>query len=166
MDFGDAIRALKQGKRVTRRGWNGRGMFLYLKPATMVKAEWCHDPELKSLCEANGGELLALGTICMYTHDSTGRNAILTGWLASQVDILAEDWEIYIGDELLWVTIEQIMDRVDCEKILDKNFRSKVVQTLHHRIRVMHGFYVTHERVEKTALEIADKKYHEAMEKI
>lgn len=95
MDFGDAIRALKRGKKVTRRGWNGRGMFLYLKPATMVKAEWCHDPELKALCEANGGELLALGTICMYTHDSTGRNAILTGWLASQSDMLLEDWEIY-----------------------------------------------------------------------
>ena len=94
MDFGKAIEALKQGKKVTRKGWNGRGMFLYLKPSTMVKSEWCHDLELKKLVDANGGELLALGTICMYTHDSTGRNAILTGWLASQSDMLLEDWEI------------------------------------------------------------------------
>ena len=94
MDFGKAIEALKQGKKVTRKGWNGKGMFLYLKPATMVKPEWCHDPELKKLVDANGGELLALGTICMYTHDSTGRNAILTGWLASQSDMLLEDWEV------------------------------------------------------------------------
>ena len=42
----------------------------------------------------NGGEILALGTICMYTHDSTGRKAILTGWLASQSDMLLEDWNI------------------------------------------------------------------------
>jgi hypothetical protein len=28
----------------------------------------------------------------MYTHDSTGRKAVLTGWLASQSDIFAEDW--------------------------------------------------------------------------
>ena len=44
--------------------------------------------------EQNGGEILALGTICMFTHDSTGRKAILTGWLASQSDMLCEDWYI------------------------------------------------------------------------
>ena len=97
MDFGKAIEALKQGKKVTRRGWNGKGMFLYLKPATTIKTDMCHDPELKKLVEANGGELLGLPTICMYTHDSTGRNAILTGWLASQSDMLLEDWEVYNG---------------------------------------------------------------------
>ena len=35
-----------------------------------------------------------LRTICMYTHDGSGRKAILTGWLASQSDMLSEDWEI------------------------------------------------------------------------
>lgn len=94
MTFGQAIEALKQGKKVARRGWNGKGMYLWLKPATVVRSEWCHDPELKALVDANGGELLALGTICMYTHDSTGRKAILTGWLASQSDMLLEDWVI------------------------------------------------------------------------
>ena len=33
MDFGDAVRALKDGKRVARKGWNGKGMFLYFVPA-------------------------------------------------------------------------------------------------------------------------------------
>ena len=94
MNFGMAIEALKKGKKVTRKGWNGKGMFLWLKPAGVIKAEWCKDPELKALVDENGGEIAALGTICMYTHDSTGRKAILTGWLASQSDILAEDWEI------------------------------------------------------------------------
>ena len=94
MTFGQAIEAMKQGKKVARRGWNGKGMHLWLKPATVVRSEWCHDPELKALVDANGGELLALGTICMYTHDSTGRKAILTGWLASQSDMLYEDWVI------------------------------------------------------------------------
>lgn len=94
MDFGKAIEALKQGKKVSRKGWNGKGMFLWLKPATVVKSEWCKDPLLKSLAECNGGEIPALGTICMFTHDSTGRKAVLTGWLASQSDILLEDWEI------------------------------------------------------------------------
>jgi hypothetical protein len=49
---------------------------------------------LKGLVEANGGEILGLGTICMHTHDSTGRKAILTGWLASQSDMLFDDWQI------------------------------------------------------------------------
>ena len=48
----------------------------------------------ESSCCANGGEMEALGTICMYTHDGSGRKAILTGWLASQSDMLSEDWEI------------------------------------------------------------------------
>lgn len=94
MTFGEAIEALKQGKKVQRLGWNGKGMFLWLKPATTIKSEWCKDPMLKSLCDENGGEILALGTICMYTHDSTGRKAILTGWLASQSDMLLDDWVV------------------------------------------------------------------------
>lgn len=94
MDFGKALEALKAGKRVARKGWNGKGMFLWLKPAMEIKSEWCKDPMLKDLVDANGGTLAALGTICMYTHDSTGRKAILTGWLASQSDMLLEDWEI------------------------------------------------------------------------
>ena len=68
-------------------------MYLWLMPATTVKAEWCKEPVLKKLAEDNGGEIECLGTIRMFTHDSTGRNAILTGWLASQSDMLAEDWD-------------------------------------------------------------------------
>jgi hypothetical protein len=94
LTFGDALEALKNGKKVSRKGWNGKGMFLWLKPATTVKSEWCKDEFLKNLVDENGGEILGLGTVCMYTHDSTGRKAILTGWLASQSDMLSEDWEI------------------------------------------------------------------------
>lgn len=93
--FGEAIEALKQGKKVARKGWNGKDMFLWLKPEAEIKSEWCKDPELKALVDENGGTIKALGTICMYTHDGTGRRAILTGWLASQSDMLLEDWCIY-----------------------------------------------------------------------
>lgn len=90
MNFGKAIEALKEGKKVTRKGWNGKGMFLWLKPSAIIKSEWCKDSELKALVDENGGTMEALGTICMKTAD----NKILTGWLASQSDMLAEDWEI------------------------------------------------------------------------
>ena len=90
LDFGGAIKALKEGKRVAREGWNGKGMWLWLKQGTMIKAEWCKDKALKSIAEKNGGEIEGLGTICMKTAD----NKILTGWLASQTDMLSEDWVV------------------------------------------------------------------------
>lgn len=92
--FGEAIEALKAGKRVTRAGWNGRGMYLWLMPEAVVKAEWCREPHLKRLAEENGGEISCLGAIRMFTVNAAGRRAILTGWLASQSDMLSEDWEI------------------------------------------------------------------------
>lgn len=90
MNFGQAIEALKEGKKVSRTGWNGKNMYLWLKPATTIKSDWCKDPMLKEIVESNGGETEALGTICMKTAD----NKILTGWLASQTDMLSEDWII------------------------------------------------------------------------
>lgn len=86
--FGQAVESLKSGRKVARKGWNGKGMFLWLKPFAMVKSEWCKDPMLKDIADRNGGEIEALGTICMKTAD----NKILTGWLANQTDILSCDW--------------------------------------------------------------------------
>lgn len=60
MNFGQAIEALKEGHKVARQGWNGKGMFLWLKPAATIKAEWCKDPRLKVIAELNGGEIEAL----------------------------------------------------------------------------------------------------------
>lgn len=92
MTFGQAIELMKAGKYVTRRGWNGRGMYLWLMPAATVKAEWCREPHLKKLAEANGGEIECLPSVRMYTVDSSGRRAVLTGWLASQTDMTSDDW--------------------------------------------------------------------------
>lgn len=90
MTFGAAIEALKHGKFVARRGWNGKGMYLWLMQPATVKAEWCKEPHLKALAEKNGGTIEALGSIRMLTADGK----ILTGWNASQADILSEDWII------------------------------------------------------------------------
>ena len=90
MDFGDAIRGLKKGECVSRRGWNGRNMYLWLLPAAQVKADWCREPHLKKLAEKTG-HIEALGSIRMLTADGK----VLTGWLASQTDVLAEDWFRY-----------------------------------------------------------------------
>lgn len=90
MTFGFAIEALKKGLKVARKGWNGKGMYLWLKPAVTIKSDWCKDPMLKEIVDANGGKTEAFGTICMKTAD----NRILTGWSGNQIDVLSEDWII------------------------------------------------------------------------
>lgn len=90
MTFGMAIEAMKRGKKVSRKGWNGKGMYLWILPAASVKAEWCKEPHLKTLAEQNGGEVECLGSVRMKTADGK----VLTGWLASQTDMLAEDWTV------------------------------------------------------------------------
>lgn len=90
LNFGQAIEALKSGRRVSRAGWNGKGMYLWLLPAFQVPAAWCKEPRLLKLAEENGGSVDCLPSIRMKTAD----NKVLTGWLASQTDMLSEDWEI------------------------------------------------------------------------
>ena len=96
LDFGRAIRALKAGKRVARAGWNGKGMFLWLLPAGQVPKSAIHDPALRAVIDEHteGDTFNALPSIRMWTRDSTGRWGVLTGWLASQTDMLSEDWQI------------------------------------------------------------------------
>jgi hypothetical protein len=92
-NFGKAIEALKQGKRIAREGWNGKGMFLFLLPTATVPTKAIHDPMLREVIEKEiGGDTFeALGSIRMFTSDKK----ILTGWLASQTDMLSEDWVIF-----------------------------------------------------------------------
>jgi hypothetical protein len=91
MDFGDAIRALKWGKKVQRAGWNGKGMWLALSPGkTSLPAESFWAQPNREYAEARGGGADVLPCITMKT--ATGE--ILMGWLASQTDMLAEDWSV------------------------------------------------------------------------
>lgn len=70
MDFGMAIMLLKKGERMARDGWNGKGMWLELQV-----------PDAHSK--------MSLPYIYMKTADDN-----LVPWLASQTDVLAEDWRI------------------------------------------------------------------------
>lgn len=104
LTFGLAIEALKLGKCVARKGWNGKGMYIFLRPSdkinirTVVEKVKSLPESVKSKIDAsddriNPGEF-GLKTIefgaylCMKAADNT----IVNGWLASQTDILAEDW--------------------------------------------------------------------------
>lgn len=88
MNFGQAIEALKQGKKVSRAGWNGKGMWLILVPGTPM----AHMREGSAYQKAGVSECEILPHIDMWTTNAEGRRAMLPGWLASQSDMLADDW--------------------------------------------------------------------------
>lgn len=77
MNFGDAIAAMKDGQRVARAGWNGKGMWLRLIGFYQLDGH-PHTLGLK-----------LLPWIGMKTADGA-----FVPWLASQTDMLAEDWEV------------------------------------------------------------------------
>lgn len=79
MTFGLAVEALKKGLKVTRKGWNGKGMYLFL----------AHGEDLTS-CLFKENEPKCVDSICMKTAQDT----IVVGWLASQTDMLSEDYYI------------------------------------------------------------------------
>lgn len=88
MSFGHAIAALKAGERVCRAGWNGRNMFLVLVPGSTGLTVDEGRPLAKAGLEV-GTSFNYLPHIDMWTAQGD-----LVPWLASQSDMLAEDWMI------------------------------------------------------------------------
>lgn len=89
-DFGLAIHALKAGKRVARAGWNGKGMWLMLQPGSTVAPDQVRSGAAKGRADEGAEAIVILPHIDMRAADG----AIVVGWLASQTDMLAEDWQL------------------------------------------------------------------------
>ena len=87
MNFGGAIKALKDGQKVRRAGWNGKGMWLCLMPDVVIP-EGIVNGRTKSFVPT--GDLRVGAYIVMWTAQGTWQ----PGWLASQPDMLADDWEV------------------------------------------------------------------------
>lgn len=85
LHFGAAVEALKGGARVAREGWNGKGMFLFLVNGSTFTVN--REPLLSIL--GAGTEVQYHAHIDMKTAQGT-----VVPWLASQTDVLAEDWVI------------------------------------------------------------------------
>jgi hypothetical protein len=87
MTFGEAIEALKSGARVCRAGWNGKGMWLCYTPPVVIP-EGIVNGRTKMFVPV--GDLRVGGYLVMWTADGTWQ----PGWLASQTDMLATDWQV------------------------------------------------------------------------
>lgn len=95
LDFGEALELLKQGKRVAREGWNGKGMFIVLMPALYLP---CYNSQASG-AKVNDRTAKHIGKDTPldsqpYIAMKTATNQWQPGWLASQADILAEDWVV------------------------------------------------------------------------
>lgn len=91
MKFGEALQLLEDGEAVRRSGWNGKGMWIAYSPgATMLPAEKFFSRCNAAFARSNGGAADVLPCLTMRTADGK----ILMGWLASQTDMLANDWEL------------------------------------------------------------------------
>lgn len=83
MAFGDALEAMKHGERVARKGWNGKDMYIFLA----CEPDFVTDADISAFDqrEVEVGDMLVM---------KTAQNTLQPGWLASQADMLAEDWYI------------------------------------------------------------------------
>lgn len=115
MNFGKAVEAIKRGQSVRRKGWNGKGMSIYLNKGNFdynqAEEVDLSDEDKEATIEQNikDGTLNTIdgihislfergdiGTVTRIPNINmtTATGSTVTGWLASQTDILAEDWEI------------------------------------------------------------------------
>lgn len=93
MDFGAAIRAMKAGAKVARKGWNGKGMWICLSwpgGPEKIEAHKFWSQHTREFAESQGGHAIAQPYFIM----KTASDELQSGWLASQSDMLAEDWEV------------------------------------------------------------------------
>jgi len=82
MTFGEAIEAAKNGARIQREGWNGKKQYVEL--ATCISYKDADGEIVNCTHDAIGNKALAF----------VGTSGVQMGWLASQADMLAEDWRI------------------------------------------------------------------------
>jgi hypothetical protein len=85
-DFGDAVKHLKEGGQIARTGWNGKNMYLFMigtDSSVPGTGGWTYT-------NGKNDNFPLLPFIAMKTADDK-----VVPWLASQTDILAEDWQIF-----------------------------------------------------------------------
>jgi hypothetical protein len=92
-DFGTAIAKLKAGMRVARSGWNGKGMWIVLMPELRLPPHSSQEPGAKvndRTAKHIGADAPLNSRPYLAMWNAAG--AWQPGWLASQADMLGEDW--------------------------------------------------------------------------
>lgn len=87
MNFSQALDAVKQGKKIAREGWNGKGLFVIYVPGTLNVKPTPGTPYANALSQET---VNIQGHLDLFTSSKE----MQPGWLATQSDLLSEDWEV------------------------------------------------------------------------
>lgn len=95
MNFGEALALLNAGSLVARKGWNGKNMFIYKTVGNIVSKEFIPKftslpYKVKEVLAKIDEDVVFQSSLTMFT----AQRQMQPGWLASQSDMLAEDWEV------------------------------------------------------------------------
>lgn len=94
MSFGTATKEMRKGLCVQRQGWNGKDMFIYLVDGSSVAKEGLKNEARTHLQSREScGQHTGLDRIGAHINMRAADNSVVAGWLASQTDILADDWQ-------------------------------------------------------------------------
>lgn len=106
LTYGQALENVQQGRLYARMGWNGKGMFIFIRPADTLPINILlgakslpqklkdYFERQKTLSFETDYKVHFTGYLCLKAAD----DSIVNGWLPSQSDMLADDWieyEIY-----------------------------------------------------------------------
>lgn len=92
MNFGQALEALKLGHRVARTGWNDKGMWIALTPGSVVDTSNTPIRGALAIYVAQPAPVPVHVTIGAHIDMRAADGSLVVGWLASQTDMLADDW--------------------------------------------------------------------------
>lgn len=89
MTFSKALQALKSGEKVAREGWNGKGMFIFLQEGYPFGIP--ANENTRKAIGLNPGDVVRIRP---YIAMLDAQGMVVSGWLASQTDLLSDDWDV------------------------------------------------------------------------
>lgn len=90
LSFSDALDYIKAYRKVQRKNWNGKGMYIYLQEGSILSLE-ARNPILQQEIDSRANSTVE---ICPHIDMKAADGTIVIGWLASQTDLLSNDWQI------------------------------------------------------------------------
>ena len=90
MNFGQALEELKQGKKLQREGWNGKGLFVVFQPSSDIQKNQIRNEILNDHYKNSYTESMVIQPHFMIKNS----NETVSTWVPSVNDCLAEDWAV------------------------------------------------------------------------
>lgn len=129
LTFSRALLGLQAGERLQREGWNGKNMWVALGAGSIaLPAEKFWNPHARQFAESNGGT----AAVDPYFILKTAQGTIQMGWVPSQADMLANDWQT-LPDEAKFSEPEVIHVFLDPNKPIAEQIEEAIKKMIGER---------------------------------